>query len=546
MKYRILLQARTSSSRLPGKSLLPIGGVQLAVLCAMRLSNTGMDLIGCTSSDSSDDLLAQSWTKARVAVHRGSLEDVLGRFVGASADMDDNDVLIRCTADNAVPDGHFIEQLLEFFNAFGGTNFPHDFLPYGVAAEIMRVRELRAADAATDLAHDREHVTPWIYRNRKTVPAETRFLERDFSHLRMTIDTLDDYLRMESLFASCTDPINIRWDALIAAAAAQSGIQRFRVPLNTKLGKPDSRLCMGTVQLGMDYGVANRSGQPSLLQSVSLVHRAIEHGVNWFDTASTYGEAERVLGRALKGGRGSRVRVVTKLDSMKWLDGGLHDGRTIKAAVEASVYKSMHLLGREELDVVTLHRPFHLTAFDGEVWRQLVALKWQGLLREAGASVYTPEEAMLALEMPDLTHLQIPFNLLDTRWLDQPFQESVARRPDVRIHARSVYLQGLLVSGPELWPAWLPEAARYTNFLDQQMRERGFSSRAGLCLSYAMSQPWIDAVVFGCETEEQLDANLTLSTAPFLDSQSRQAVINEVRKLSVPQELLNPVNWKKI
>src|SRR5579872_736077 len=132
---RIVLQARTSSSRLPAKSLLPVGGLPLAVLCARRLANTGREVILATSSDCSDDLLAAVAEEHGIKVFRGSLEDVLARFVACTADLADEDLIVRATADNALPDGVFVDQLIALFEAqplpYLGTSSPADGLPYG-------------------------------------------------------------------------------------------------------------------------------------------------------------------------------------------------------------------------------------------------------------------------------------------------------------------------------------------------------------------------------------------------------------------------------
>src|SRR5690349_24219800 len=104
-RVRVVMQARTSSSRLPGKAMLPIAGVPMVVLAARRAGNQGHQVVVATSDESSDDDLADLCESDGLAVVRGPLDDVLGRFVIASEDLDDADVIVRLTADNVVPDG---------------------------------------------------------------------------------------------------------------------------------------------------------------------------------------------------------------------------------------------------------------------------------------------------------------------------------------------------------------------------------------------------------------------------------------------------------
>ena len=104
-RVRIVLQARTTSTRLPAKVLLPVGGMPLAILCARRLGSSGREVVLATSDTPSDDVLASIAEANAIRVHRGSLDDVLTRFLDCTADLADEDLIVRATADNAVPDG---------------------------------------------------------------------------------------------------------------------------------------------------------------------------------------------------------------------------------------------------------------------------------------------------------------------------------------------------------------------------------------------------------------------------------------------------------
>src|ERR1700722_11838610 len=135
-QVRIVLQARTSSRRLAAKVLLPIAGVPLAILCPKRLGSTGLPVILATSHERSDDMLALMAVQAGVNVFRGSLDNVLDRFVRCVGDMQDADRVVRATADNPLPNGEFVDALLDRFGRGTGeylaTSWPHDGLPYGL------------------------------------------------------------------------------------------------------------------------------------------------------------------------------------------------------------------------------------------------------------------------------------------------------------------------------------------------------------------------------------------------------------------------------
>ena len=118
MKYVVILQARTTSTRLPAKALLPIAGYPSVSLAALRAANAGGEVIVATSDDASDDALAAEVQTHQIRVVRGSLHDLLARFHRATDSLSDNDIVVRLTADNVVPDGHLAQDLASALHGF--------------------------------------------------------------------------------------------------------------------------------------------------------------------------------------------------------------------------------------------------------------------------------------------------------------------------------------------------------------------------------------------------------------------------------------------
>lgn len=546
MRVRIILQARTTSSRLPAKVLLPVGGLPLAVLCAKRLGRDGLEVVLATSVQPSDDYLAKIAAEHGVAVHRGPLEDVLTRFVECAGELADDDLIVRVTADNPVPDADFVRTLLQAWQEgdaqYLGTSSPADGLPYGVSAELFTVAALRAAHAKATASFDREHVTPWIRRNVRSALFDGRSALREdgLERLRCTIDTPGDYQNAIQLFEAVSeDPVEVNWRTLVATLKDMPFSASFRVPYRIGASGAESMVCLGTAQLGMHYGATNRVGMPAEDVATELLQSAISHGVTWIDTASAYGLAEARVGKALASAQSS-VRIVTKLSPLTDLPSDVGES-CVSAAVDASVFRSLYALQRKWLDVLLLHRWAHRAQYGGAIWRRLQELKLNGVIRELGASVYTPAEAVEALEDPDVTHLQLPFNLLDHRWRDARFRAAIDRRRDVRIHVRSVFLQGLLLNEAANWPAWEGNARHWVQTIDQLVAEFGRSSRADLCLAYVMAQPWVDAVVLGVDTPEQLVQTLRTTCNPALDADEVSVV--EAQFVGASDRLLNPSKW---
>jgi len=297
---------------------------------------------------------------------------------------------------------------------------------------------------------------------------------------------------------------------------------------------------LGTAQLGLKYGVANKSGMPEQIESTTLIRSAIEHGVNWVDSARAYELSEQRVGEALSAGWLSRTRVVTKLDPLLNLpdDASL---LCIENSVHRSLLMSQSALGMKHLDVVLLHRWVHHDSHQGYIWEILKQQKKQGLIKELGASIYKPAEAIEALSDKDVTHLQIPFNLLDHRWQDIKFLGTLSNRPDVRIHVRSVFLQGLLISDADIWPEWDRHASDRVNLIVKLVEEFGRKNRTDLCMAFVLAHDWVDSIVIGVETSQQLQDNLMTACESPLTSDECNKVIESFS--DVPGRLLDPSRW---
>jgi spore coat polysaccharide biosynthesis protein SpsF (cytidylyltransferase family)/aryl-alcohol dehydrogenase-like predicted oxidoreductase len=559
MKTVIIMQARSSSSRLPGKAMLPVGGYPSAALAALRAGNLGLETLVATSAEPSDDGLADVLTdvlgKHGIRVVRGPLEDVLARYALAVNELPEDSVVVRLTGDNVLPDGDLVRELVSAFAGSGmeylSQDWPQSGLPFGLGGEAFTVSTLRRAQAMATSSHDREHVTPWIRRNcRMSMHVPQILRGADFGHLRCTIDDEEDYQRICRLFTGIADPVHARWFELVKKLSVLPGEPAFRVPYRVSSGTIRSELTLGTAQLGMKYGIANRAGQPARPLAIRMARLAIAHGVTALDTARAYGDAEAVLGEALTGAWRSRVEVITKLDLPDSLRDDAEES-AVRAAVDASVRRSCEALRVEKLSTLLLHRSHHYRAWGGAVWRRLLEMRHEGTNHEGtigtlGASVYEPQEALELLEDPAIRHLQIPMNVLDWRWKVNGVDRALADRPDVVVHARSALLQGLLASGAHAsWPvSGEYDASSCLRRLRELAAEFGRESLTDLCLAYVRSQAWITSVVVGCETLEQLNENLRLFCLPKLTA--AQCAELESSLPRAPESLLNPSQWKLV
>jgi spore coat polysaccharide biosynthesis protein SpsF len=216
MQVRILIQARVGSSRLPGKVLKPLAGRPLLARVVEQLSaarrhvDQPLELMVATTQDEGDDQTAALCRALKVPCFRGNRSNVLARYRAAVADMADEDVLIRATADNPLycprRTGLILERHLSAANDYTCVRN----LSY-VVPEVMGVGAFRRmavmAEGAADAAYCREHVTPYF--RSPDAPFYARQLPETWQGLRpdvrLTVDTPLEHERMDELLKLVAD-----------------------------------------------------------------------------------------------------------------------------------------------------------------------------------------------------------------------------------------------------------------------------------------------------------------------------------------------------
>lgn len=202
-----ILQARMSSSRLPGKVLSPLFGEPMIFRQIERLARARRidRLVVATSTDGSDDALAEACAARGVAVFRGSLDDVLDRFAGALELFPEARTVIRVTADCPLADWTVVDEVIAHLEATGAdyaSNTPAErTYPHGLDVEVMRREALLDAWRDGRDPYEREHVTPYIYRRPETYRLEFVSRTPSLAHLRWTVDYPADLEFVRDVYA---------------------------------------------------------------------------------------------------------------------------------------------------------------------------------------------------------------------------------------------------------------------------------------------------------------------------------------------------------
>lgn len=252
------------------------------------------------------------------------------------------------------------------------------------------------------------------------------------------------------------------------------------------------KLGLGTVQFGLPYGVSNAAGQPPATEVARILARAAAADIAVLDTAAAYGNAEAALGQCL--GPDHKFAIITKAASP---GPGAHS-QQLRDSVDASLRN----LRQERLYGLLLHRAADLFAPGGQqlvtALRELVAA---GRVAKIGVSVYTAEEIDRTLDIftPDI--VQLPISILDQRLLASGHLRKL-KAAGVEIHARSIFLQGLLLMDavPTHFHPLQAHLARYAEFL-----ARNGLTRVQAALSFIAAVPDVDVALVGVTGVAELD-----------------------------------------
>ena len=285
-------------------------------------------------------------------------------------------------------------------------------------------------------------------------------------------------------------------------------------------------LCFGTVQLGQAYGVANPSRMLGEEDVQALLDAAGAGGVRRFDTARAYGAAEARLG-AWRARTGTAPTIVTKFPPL--------DSAAAVAGLEASFEASLRALGVARVDGLLAHRAADLRLPGVADW--LRGQVGAGAIGAFGASVSESAAIEDCISTEGLGLIQLPLNLADRR--AAPLLPSLAAA-GIRVHARSIFLQGALLMEPAALPAHLDTLRGPISGLAALASEAGMTPLA-LALGFALGELGVDSVVFGAYTLSQLAE--CLAAAGPLDPALRAAAADLFDGL--PGEVVDPSRWPR-
>ena len=260
------------------------------------------------------------------------------------------------------------------------------------------------------------------------------------------------------------------------------------------------KIGLGTVQFGSDYGISNKQGKPSPHEVENIINTAYKGGVRLIDTAPAY-DSEKMIGKIIRGKSG--LKIVTKTPAFSSATIGSEDLKNL----EDSFNNSLLLLGQSKLYGLLIHHCDDLLKPNGrKIWDKMVELKNAGLIEKIGVSVYTSEQIDSILERYTINIIQLPINVLDQRLIINGYLAK-CKKMGIEIHARSVFLQGLLLMNPDLLHPFFEPIKEHLKMYHAFINEKGLTPIEA-ALSFVLSLGEVAYIIVGVNSIYELNGIL--------------------------------------
>lgn len=288
------------------------------------------------------------------------------------------------------------------------------------------------------------------------------------------------------------------------------------------------KLSLGTVQFGLNYGVTNHSGMTPAEDVKKILEYAKENNITHLDTAPSYGNSEKVIGSYIN----NDFIINTKTPHFTSCEIREQDIDEL----ERTFFQSLKNLNQTYVEGIYVHNINDMRKKNAEkLFQKIASLKNQGFVRKIGFSIYENEDLDFLWQYYDFDLVQIPINLFDQRFLENNYLEKLKDR-QVEIHARSIFLQGILLSQIADLPTHLrnltPAFIKYEIFLNDNRL-----SKLDAAIHFIKNIKEIDYMIIGVNNVQQL--------IEILESYSKNLIFEEdLHFLSVNDpDFIDPRRW---
>ena len=251
------------------------------------------------------------------------------------------------------------------------------------------------------------------------------------------------------------------------------------------------KIVIGTANFSMKYGLINNFTKLNRSEIKRIIKKAEKKKLNFFDTAKDYGESEKIIGQEIK----KKWNIITKIPKIN-----LNEENDIKRKIYFLVNDSVRKLKVKKLYAVLLHDEDQLLKKNQKViFKTLLDLKKRGIIKKIGVSFYTPKKLLKVISLFKLDIVQVPINYINQSFLNKKLINKL-RKKKIEIHARSIFLQGLLLTEKTK----LKKFKKFIKYLDLWHKKEKIS-RLESCINFVLSQKYIDKYVIGFQNLKQMN-----------------------------------------
>jgi len=291
------------------------------------------------------------------------------------------------------------------------------------------------------------------------------------------------------------------------------------------------KIVLGTAQFGLDYGISNKQGKTHRKNIPDILNYAHKNRINFLDTALSYGNSEEVIGSI----RSTQAwNIVTKTKNFKNKLINNDDANELRRSFEQSLVK----LNRDRVYGLLMHDCNDLFKPGGEkLFKEMKCIRSLGKAKKIGASVYNIDQIYQLLDSYDIDIIQLPINIFDQRLIKFNVLEKI-KELNIEIHARSVFLQGLLLLPLDDVPSYFSQIKNQLENFTIRAKELSLS-KLELALAFVQSINEIDKIVIGINSLGQL--------YEIINSTNVRLNIFDFESFSVEnQKIIDPSQWKLI
>jgi aryl-alcohol dehydrogenase-like predicted oxidoreductase len=278
-----------------------------------------------------------------------------------------------------------------------------------------------------------------------------------------------------------------------------------------------NKLVIGGAQLGMAYG--NRKIKMNKKEILNFLKFSLKNKIKFVDIAQSYGNIESIIGKLFIR---KKLRIITKISNYNKIN---------FSEIQNSIKSSLNRLKIKKINYLMFH--------DFKVYKKIKAKDMNKLRKikniyytKLGVSVYTPEEFLVCCKDKNIDFVQIPFNIIDYRWKNINFL-NIKKKYHVQIHVRSIFLKGSLLKNFKKIPINKIDKNKIKIIFKTILKKN--QSMLDLCLNFILTKKWVDKVIIGFNSINQLKKILKLNYY--------KVKIDQTKFCFLPKKALMPKYW---